>query len=252
MVLGECSGQLKEMETCWTVVMQAHAGGDDTVTSARRDLLERYSGAIYRYLVGAVRDPDVAADLSQEFALRLLRGEFHRVHPERGRFRDYIRSVLINMVRKYYREQQRRPQALAEESWAVAPDAEFPSLEECLRVEVLARTWKALKQAHPRYYTVLKLRAHNPGLSSSAIAEQLTAVSGCCWKSAQVRKTIERARALFVELLFAEVSSSFQCTDQEDLWEALEGLDLLKYCRHSLVQCAIISGRQIHPRPTTN
>jgi RNA polymerase sigma-70 factor (ECF subfamily) len=221
------------METWWMIVKQAHASGDSAIT-ARQDLLLRYRGAIYRYLVGAVRDPEVASDLAQEFALRLLRGDFHRVNPERGRFRDYIRSVLINMVRKHFREQQRRPQTLAQESWAVAPDAESPSWEECLSVEVLARTWTALKQTHPRYYTVLKLRAQNSGLSSSAMAERLTALSGTCWKAAQVRKAIERARALFVELLLAEVSSSFQCTDQDDLWEALEGLDLLKYCRLSL------------------
>jgi RNA polymerase sigma-70 factor (ECF subfamily) len=241
MVTVNCSGQLNEMETCWVVVKQAHAS-DDSAASARQDLLLRYSGVIYRYLVGAVRDPEVAADLSQEFALRLLRGDFHRVDPEHGRFRDYIRSVLINMVRKHFREQQRRPQALAEESWAVAPDAESPSLEECLRVEVLARTWKALKQVHPRYYTVLKLRARNAALSSSAMAERLTALSGTSWKAAQVRKTIERARALFVELLFAEVSSSFRCTDQDDLWETLDGLNLLKYCRFSLGQSSVSSG----------
>src|SRR5262249_55900304 len=155
--------------------------------------LERYSGAVYRYLCGAVHDPEVAGELAQEFALRLLRGDFHRADPDRGRFRDYIRSVLINLLNKHFRSQQRRPQTLADGAAELPCDsAGSPTFEDCLRDEVLARTWSALKDAQPRYHAVLLMRAEEPDLSSSEMAERLSATSGTAWKADQVRKTLER------------------------------------------------------------
>ena len=41
-------------------------------------LFPGYQGAAYRYLTAAVGDPDVAAELFQEFAVRFLRGDFRR------------------------------------------------------------------------------------------------------------------------------------------------------------------------------
>src|SRR5437660_669516 len=52
--------RLSRISTQWTMVFQAHEGPADAVARAQQQLLERYSGAAYRYLLGAVRDPDVA------------------------------------------------------------------------------------------------------------------------------------------------------------------------------------------------
>src|SRR5437867_9487672 len=90
--------RLSKIATLWTVVFRAHEGGADSAQEARNRLMLRYSGAVYRYLLGAVRDPEAAGDLCQEFALRFLRGDFRRAAPERGRFRDYVKSALINLV----------------------------------------------------------------------------------------------------------------------------------------------------------
>jgi RNA polymerase sigma-70 factor (ECF subfamily) len=228
--------ELNSLVTHWTVVRRAHGGAPDAASAARGTLLQRYSRAVYRYLLGAVRDEDVAGELSQEFALRLLRGDFWRADRERGRFRDYIRTVLINLLNKHFRSQQRRPAALDEAATAAAAPAgpAAPTFEECLRDEVLARTWAALKEAHPRYHAVLLMRAEDPALSSNEMAERLTATTGENWKADQVRKTLERARTAFVNLLLEDVSFSLNCSAAEDLWEALEELDLLQYCRAAL------------------
>src|SRR4051794_14169368 len=116
------TAQLNLIATWWPTVLEAHSDAGDATVPARQNLLHRYCGAAHRYLLGAVRDPDVAGDLSQEFALRMLRGDFRRANPERGRFRDYIRSVLINLVRKHFRLQQRHPRALAEDTVSSAPE----------------------------------------------------------------------------------------------------------------------------------
>src|SRR5260370_23847891 len=90
--------RLSRISTLWTVVYQAHQGSTDAVSAAQRALLERYSGAIHRYLLGAVRDPEVADDLFQEFALRFLRGDFNRADRERGRFRNFIKTSLFHLI----------------------------------------------------------------------------------------------------------------------------------------------------------
>src|SRR5262245_55569073 len=116
--------QLNMIATCWPVVMEAHCEPGDGAVPARRTLLDRYSGAAQRYLLGAVRDLDAAGDLFQEFALRLLRGDFRRANPERGRFRDYIRSVLTNLVNKHFRGQRRPLQILDENAWPESREAD--------------------------------------------------------------------------------------------------------------------------------
>ena len=75
--------RLSRIETQWTAVLRAHGQSIAGAKSARGHLLLRYSGAVYRYLLGAIRDPDAAGDLCQEFAVRFLRGDFHRVAPRR-------------------------------------------------------------------------------------------------------------------------------------------------------------------------
>jgi hypothetical protein len=63
----ELNQRLSRMSTMWTVVLQAHGSEADEATAALAGLAQQYSGVVYRYLLGAVRDPDTAAELSQEF-----------------------------------------------------------------------------------------------------------------------------------------------------------------------------------------
>src|SRR5438874_505179 len=104
---------LSQISTQWTILFQAHEGTMDTVQAAQARFVERYIGAVGRYLLGAVRDPDAAEDLLQTFWERFLGGTFRRANPERGRFRDYLKTALINLVRDYKRRQQARPQPFA-------------------------------------------------------------------------------------------------------------------------------------------
>src|SRR5262245_31436164 len=100
---------LSRISTIWSEVRGAHSGSADKAAAAQAALVERYQGAVYGYLLGAVRDPDVAAELFQEFALRLVRGDFGRADPGRGRFRDYVKTTLINLVIDQRRRNARGP-----------------------------------------------------------------------------------------------------------------------------------------------
>jgi len=77
--------RLTQMTTQWDLVFLAHRGTPEQVGAAQVELMDRYSGAVHRFLLAALRDPEAAAELSQEFALRFLRGDFHRADPTRGR-----------------------------------------------------------------------------------------------------------------------------------------------------------------------
>src|SRR5262245_54411461 len=113
--------RLSRMATMWTLVFEAHRGSEAGAVAARDRLIQRYRGAVYRYLLGAVRDADVAGDLCQEFILRFLRRDFRNVHPERGRFRDYVRTVLVHLVNDHHRSRQNWPQPLVGDAAHPAP-----------------------------------------------------------------------------------------------------------------------------------
>src|SRR5436190_8555481 len=93
---GESGARLSQVQTLWTVVCLAHAEGPaDAVRAAQDQLMKRYSKVVHRYLLGALRDADAADELSQEFALRFVRGDLKRPDRLRGRFRDFLKGVLF-------------------------------------------------------------------------------------------------------------------------------------------------------------
>jgi RNA polymerase sigma-70 factor (ECF subfamily) len=230
--------RLTQISTRWTMLCEAHAGAD-AATAAQASLLQRYTRPVYRYLLGAVRDPDVAADLAQEFVYRFLRGDFRRADPERGRFRDYLKRALCHLVTDHHRARQAWPRQLAEAgAEPAAPAAEEPDRDReflaAWREELLKRTWAALAQAQPTYHAVLRFRVDNPEVSSPQMAEQLTAQLGKPLTPDGVRKALERAHNKFADLLLNEVASSLQAPSLPDLRDELRELDLLKYCQSAL------------------
>jgi DNA-directed RNA polymerase specialized sigma24 family protein len=197
--------------------------------------LLRYSGAVYRYLLGAVRDADVAADLCQEFAVRFLRGDFHRVAPDRGRFRDYVKTALVNLANDHHRARQAGPKPLAID--AAAP--ELPSEDDFVggwRQSVLDQTWKALAEANPTFHAVLLLRIENPDMPSNEMADRLTAELGKPMSAENVRKSLQRAHGKFADLMLDQIADSLDEPTHEDLEAELQALDLLRYCRSTLDQ----------------
>ena len=233
----ELDQRLSRMSTVWTMVFEAHGGEADAATAAMSGLALRYSGVVYRYLLGAVRDPDAAAELSQELALRILRGAFKHADPSRGRFRDYLKTALIHLVDDYRAAQRSRPRPLPRDEpaspAAAGPESEADFLESW-RAELLDRTWKALSTAQPMYHAVLLFRVENPDVPSPRMAEELGARLGTSLRSDQVRKALERSHAKFAELLIDEVAITMGEPSREELAEELREVELLKYCRSAL------------------
>src|SRR5262249_58424821 len=160
--------------TMWTALARAHHGEADADHNLLAGLIERYQGAAYRYLTAATGDPDVAADLFQEFAVRFLRGDFRRASPDRGRFRDYLRTILINLAR-------RRPGVAGgtpivdidpDQLPAAIDNAADEAFLSHWREALLERAWETVEGAEPAggppYFTVFPARADQPRLPAPA------------------------------------------------------------------------------------
>src|SRR5262249_2324911 len=141
--------RLSQLTTKWTVLFQAHTGSAEAISAAQQRLLERYTPAVYRYLLASVRDPDVADELFQEFALRLIRGDFKRADPERGRFRSFLKTTLYHLIVDHQRRKRLvqlpadAPEPAAEGESVVQSDREFLAI---WRSEVMNRAWEGLDQ----------------------------------------------------------------------------------------------------------
>jgi RNA polymerase sigma-70 factor (ECF subfamily) len=235
--------RLSHITTLWTLVRQAHDDAGDEVRSAQQALLDRYGGAVRRYLRGALRDAEAADDLFQDFAYRFLHGDLRNADSGRGRFRDYVRGVLFHLVADYHNKRRRQPLPLEvdpagrqDEAEALA-EADRQFLENW-RAELLARAWGGLsafeQAAGQPYYTVLRFRADNPSLRSHEIAERLGPQMGRPLTAVGVRQVLHRARDKFAELLLYEVRQSLEDPTPERLEQELLDLGLHEYCRDAL------------------
>jgi RNA polymerase sigma-70 factor (ECF subfamily) len=236
---------LSRIKTLWTLQIQACQGQGSIVTTAQQQLLLRYHGAAYRYLLGMVRDPSVAEELAQDFAVRFLRGDFQQADPQRGRFRDFLKTALrhqaIDFWRRQTKERNEGPRTLPDADTPTAP--EEPLLEDVdflqgWREELLARTWEALasfqEESGVPYHTVLNCKTRQPDARTAALAAQVARRLGKPFSEGNFRTTLHRARQRFADLLLEEVARSLETDNTEHLEQELIELGLLDYCRSAL------------------
>ena len=236
--MSEETPRLDLITTRWTLLERAHQGAADSGALARAHLLERYGGAVRRYLLGAARDADVADDLFQDFAYRFLHGDFKGASPEKGRFRDFLKGVLSHQVADYCKRRGRQLPNLPQEFLEPAAPA-GNELDELFidswRQDLLSRTWQSLsereKQSGKPLYAVLRYRADHPDLRSPELAEQLAQQLQRPLTAAGVRQLLHRAREQFVELLKQHVGASLSSDDPEEVDQELQELGLLTYVR---------------------
>ena len=236
--------RLSQISTQWTLVFQLHKGEPGEVSAAQEALILRYAGAVHRYLLAALRDPELAADLDQEFALRFLRGDFHRADPASGRFRDFVKRSLRNLMINHLKSAKRRPlsggglpdePAVSVETIETNFDVQF---SESWRKELMSRAWSALLDLQTRtgqpYHSVLRCRVDHPELRSADLAVELSRQLGRELTANNVRQALLRARDKFVAYLLEEVSASLRHPSLDDIENELIDLGLLEYCRPSL------------------
>jgi DNA-directed RNA polymerase specialized sigma24 family protein len=238
--------RLSRIKTCWQQVREAHEVRTPDQLSdpaALWGLLDRYAGAVERYLLGALRDPDQAQELAQEFAVEFLRGATRGANPDRGRFRDYVKGILQHLIAQHYRKENRRPISMptdfpekADSSLSdVATDAEFLT---CWRDELLARAWQSLADleatSQQPYHLILKHKSDHPEQSSEEMASALSERLGKPINPPAARKALQRAREKFADCLLDDLRLSLQQSSPESLESELIDLRLYEYCRPAL------------------
>ena len=236
---------LREVSTIWTMVLCAHSGPVNSDEGSLQRFMDRYHVAVYRYFMTALRDAQAAEELFQEFSLRFVRGDFRRFDPRRGRFRDFIRVALMNLIRDYRRRQFSRPMDLGSDGAGIAEgdgeiDESMPEFDDAWRDELLAQCWKSLllqqEQSGQPLHTVLKLRVDGEEPTGAELAailnRQLQPESP--FSEAGARKLLQRARDKFADLLIDEVSRSLDDPRLEEVESDLVALGLLPYCRRAL------------------
>lgn len=231
----DCEARLSQIKTNWTAVFEANSGAHRA--QAQQELLLRYASPVYRYLLASVSDVNVADDLAQEFALRILRGDFRNANPTRGRFRDFLKRSLRNLVCDHFRNLRKSPSPLTVDHLQIdAPDVqkELDALfDEGWRREVLTRTWDALDGADATsrtcYATVLRLRAQHPKSDSERLAVLAGTALDRDVNAAWLRQTLRRARARFADLLKQEIRKTLGAASCEEVDSELADLRLAKY-----------------------
>jgi RNA polymerase sigma factor (sigma-70 family) len=227
--------RLSRIQTQWTQMLAPVAG-------AEKDLLLHYYGAAYRYLRALAKDAALAEDLAQEFAARFLAGQYRRVDREHGRFRDFLKACLRNLMHDHWRRQHKGPQPVAAldqvEPAAPLEPVGDDSFEASWRDALLARTWEALAKyeadAGKPYCAILRLKTGTPALRSQELAKRLGQALGKSLSAEAARQTLHRAREMFADLLLDEVGRTLPARARDQLEEELIEVQLIDYCRKAL------------------
>jgi RNA polymerase sigma factor (sigma-70 family) len=192
--------------------------GDDVVAAARRRFFAQYYQPVYAYLRRLLRDPNATDDVYQEFAARVLQRCFRGYAVDRGRFRDYRKTTLRNMVVDHHRKVGRSKRGISQgidlrnleipepSEIDFALTARDSALERLL--ELTFSKLRELKQrTRPTYYDVLTYVVRHPEETSATAAEDLTRLLGLSppLKPDALRQLIKRARDKFQELFIEEL-----------------------------------------------
>jgi RNA polymerase sigma-70 factor (ECF subfamily) len=227
--------RLSQLATPWTAMGQAQTPNGNP-EEAQALVLERYRPAVTKYLQKLARNADAAEELVQEFALRFLRGDFRQVRPERGRFRDYVKAALRNLVTDYYRKCGVAPGTLPPASQLAGgeslADNEFNDI---WKKDLIMRAWAALRadaESNGRLnYEALRLKADDPMRQAEDVAKLLSEQHRKSFTAAAVRQLQHRAREQFAGFLRDAVRASLPHGNAQDVDEELADLGLLAYVK---------------------
>jgi len=210
--------RLTEIPTSWTTISSAHTPGPKS-QAAMEELIGRYHDAVTRFIHLKVRDKHLADEVLQEFWTKLLTGKLAGADRAKGRFRDYLRTVLHRLIIDHFRTKKLQPLPPGDLLDSTDLDEDF---DRVWREAVLNRVWSRLETYQAttpknRYATVLQLRRDFPDSSIEEIAVKLSEVMRTEITPEAFRKNLQRARAKFIDLLVQELRETIHPTNAEDI-----------------------------------
>lgn len=210
--------------------------------SARNALVLRYCTAIRGYLGALLRNDADADEVAQRLLLRLLQGAFVGVTLTRGRFRDYLKHSVRNEALNFLRTQRKVSGAgvdvaqLADEEPDSALDEEWLTAYRHSVLEGARRSLEAYQEQHPGnvFATVLRLLEEHPEEDSKELAERLSTVTGRCYRPANFRQQVRRARQQLAHFLVEQVRQTLTNPTPELVDEEMNEVGLMSYVRDFL------------------
>ena len=86
-------------------------------------MLLKYRDAIRNYVAALLQNESDTDDVAQDVFMRLMRGDFASADRSKGRFRDFLKVAVKNMVRTHWDKQQRRTAVSFDATEGIEPTA---------------------------------------------------------------------------------------------------------------------------------
>ena len=257
---------LEEISTHWSQIRLARDGSTTSATAARNGLVLRYKDAIWWYVRAIARaDDEVTHDIVQQVFVQILRGKCQHAGERPGRFRDYLKAVIRNEVRRYFRQQKRhaaQPLHLIPEQAVENDDGAFEIEEiEMWRRKLLDRAFGALEDFQRThrdnaYHMLLSLRRAHPHDTNAQLADRLFEHTGTALPNGALLARLMRARQKLAELLLVEIADTLEEPTPERVADELVTLGLADYVgdylpsvQRSIEQVGIHTPGPPHPNP---
>lgn len=218
---------LSQISTRWAVLKEPE------------QFLFRYGPAIYAYLQALLRNSHDVEEISQDILVRVVQEGFARADPERGRFRDYLKTAVRNAALNHLRRKRGVPldvAAFAAQPGMAAVDAAWLA---DWHLCIFNKAWRSLESHQRRspgnlFHTVLQLAVDHPEEDSVALAARATERVGRPIRADAFRKQLSRARRMFARLLVEEVEQTLEKPTRQDIEAELIELGLMLYVRDFL------------------
>lgn len=241
------SPRLGQMETQWSLVRRAHGVTPQEASEALSVLVMRYSPAIRSYIKLLTRNDADADELAQDVVVRLLKGDFAKADPQRGRFRDLLMVSVRNMVKNHWDRSNRSPKTGVE-----TPDIATPTNDSAEIIRLADESWISnwrsmlIEIAMTRLecyqidnpgsvsYSALRLRSSFPDLDSTTLAQKLSEMAGREINAAAFRQQLKRGRVRFAEYVVEEIAQGLEVACVENLQQELIDVGLYEYIRDVL------------------
>lgn len=219
--------RLSELKTSWTTIRNAHGDGPEA-HAAMSELIARYLRAVETYLRLKLHDHHLADEVLQDFWTKLLERKLAGADDTKGRFRDYLRTVLHRLIIDHFRAKKFQPLPPGDLLDPSMPDKEYDQVwRKTVINRVLTRLWTfEACQKNNRYASVFKLRMDHPKASIEELAALLSEKQGAPVSSDAFRKTLQRARCKFLEFLIEELRTTIHPATDEDVIAEIYDLGL--------------------------
>lgn len=161
------------MERSDELLLEAYREGDET---AFPELLRRYKGPLFGYLMRMARNREIAEDLFQETFLRV----HEKAHTFRSgaKFKGWVYTIATRIAIDQQRYSKRRPQLQLVENEAPIPSTDRDPAEETAQSELRETVKSAVDELPPKQRAALVL-SYYQGHSYPEVAE----IMGCSLSS---------------------------------------------------------------------